>query len=72
MFGRRKKAEESFDRTKKRPAIRCSICTGEQVAGFQEIDTGKFEEVMVLRDENDRHSFLSQYGIQENEITKIW
>ncbi len=72
MFGRRKKVVETFDRAEKRPVIRCSICTGEQVAGFQNLKNGKFEEVMVLRSTEDRQEFLEKYGIREDEIEKIW
>ncbi|MCI6429783.1 MAG: aspartate dehydrogenase [Oliverpabstia sp.] len=72
MFGRRKKVVETFDRAEKRPVIRCSICTGEQVAGFQNLKNGKFEEVMVLRSTEDRQGFLEKYGIREDEIEKIW
>lgn len=35
MFGKIKKA--SYDKENKKPVIRCSICTGEQVAGFKDI-----------------------------------
>ena len=72
MIGRRKKVVETFDRAEKRPVIRCSICTGEQVAGFQNLKNGKFEEVMVLRSTEDRQEFLEKYGIREDEIEKIW
>ena len=72
MFGRRKKVVETFDSAEKRPVIRCSICTGEQVAGFQNLKNGKFEEVMVLRSTEDRQEFLEKYGIREDEIEKIW
>ena len=72
MFGRRKKVVETFDRAEKRPVIRCSICTGEQVAGFQNLRNGKFEEVMVLRSTEDRQEFLEKYGIREDESEKIW
>lgn len=72
MFGKRKKVTETFDREEKRPVIRCSICTGEQVAGFQDRKTGRFEEVMVLRDHADRQEFMEKYGIREEEIEKIW
>lgn len=72
MFGRRKKVVETFDRAEKRPVIRCSICTGEQVAGFQNLKNGKFEEVMVLRSTEDRQEFLEKHGIREDEIEKIW
>ena len=53
------------------PAIRASICTGEQVAGFQRLDDGRFEEVMLIRDESDLQSFRDQYGITD-EIEKIY
>ncbi|MGN1140976.1 MAG: aspartate dehydrogenase [Oliverpabstia sp.] len=72
MFGKRKKIVETFDRAEKRPVIRCSICTGEQVAGFQNLKTGKFEEVTVLRSTEDRQEFLEKYGIRDDEIEKIW
>lgn len=72
MFGKRKKVTETFDREEKRPVIRCSICTGEQVAGFQDRRTGRFEEVMVLRNRADRQEFIGRYGIREEEIEKIW
>ena len=41
MFGRKVK-KCSYDRENLRPAIRSSICSGEQVAGFKNIHTGKF------------------------------
>lgn len=72
MFRKKKTIKEEFDRTEKRPAIRCSICTGEQVAGFQQLSTGKFEEVMMLRNEEDKKEYLERYGIKETEIVKIW
>ena len=72
MFRKKKTIKEEFDRTEKRPAIRCSICTGEQVAGFQQLSTGKFEEVMVLRNEEDKKKYLKRYKIKKTEIVKIW
>ena len=33
----------SFDRGTHKPVLRCSICTGEQVAGFKNLNTGKFQ-----------------------------
>ena len=49
MF-RRKAKKCSYDRENLKPVIRSSICTGEQVAGFRNIHTGKFSEVMLARD----------------------
>ena len=53
------------------PAIRCSICTGEQVAGFRHADTGRFEEVMLLKTPGDLERFREEYGIR-GEIEKIY
>ena len=68
MFLKREKKaegleEKSFDREKQIPVLRCSICNGEQVAGFKDIHTGKFEEVMFIRNEGDLKDFLEMYGI---------
>ena len=49
----------------KRPVIKASICTGEQVAGFKDIHTGKIEEVMLIRSEADLDNFKKMYGINE-------
>lgn len=59
-----------YDPTKQKAVLKCSICTGEQVAGFQDIHSGKFEEVMLIRGEADLQYFKQQYSIEE--ITKIY
>ena len=73
MFGRKKKSRShiSYHPDTHTPVIRCSICTGEQVAGFKDRSTGKFEEVMLIRCEADLQSFREEYGI-EGEIEKIY
>ena len=53
------------------PVIRCSICTGEQVAGFRDDTTGRIEEVMLLRSPDDLVRFKEEYGIS-GEIEKIY
>lgn len=47
------------------PIIKCSICNGEQVAGFKDIATGKFKEVMLIRNSADLDFFLQMYGIDK-------
>lgn len=59
----------SYDNINKKPIIKASICNGEQVAGFKDIHSGKFEEVMLIRGSADLELFKQQYGITE-EITK--
>ena len=64
-------AQPAYDREKLKPMIRCSICTGEQVAGFRHLEDGRFEEIMLIRDGQDLADFRSQYGI-EGEIEKVY
>lgn len=57
-----------YDRENLRPVIRSSICTGEQTAGFRNIHTGKFTEVMLIRTDRDLKEFQNTYGICADEI----
>lgn len=66
---KRKAVTKSYDREMERPVIKASICNGEQVAGFKDIHTGKFREVMLLKDPADLDVFKQMYKIEE-EITK--
>jgi hypothetical protein len=61
----KKKIVQSYDKDSKRPVIKASICTGEQVAGFKDIHTGKIEEIMLIRSEADLDNFKKMYGINE-------
>lgn len=71
MFQKKQK-KESYDKENLRPVIRTSICTGEQVAGFKDVNTGKFTEVMLIRDSKDLYEFKEMYGIKDEEISKEW
>lgn len=73
MFHRKKKPSTSmsYDPATHVPVIRCSICTGEQVAGFKNLSDGRFEEVMQIRSSADLETFRGQYGIK-GEIEKIY
>lgn len=64
--------KESYDRENQKPVIRSSICTGEQVAGFLDRNTGKFTEIMLIRKEKDKKEFMDKYGISDTEIKKEW
>ncbi len=61
---------EEFDRENKRPVLKCSICNGEQVAGFKDIHTGKFEDIMLIRNAEDLEAFKERYGIADGELAK--
>lgn len=63
MF-KRKSLKASYDRENQIPILKCSICNGEQVAGFKNIHTGKFEEIMLIKNEKDLTDFKEMYGIE--------
>lgn len=46
------------------PFLKCSICNGERVAGFKNIHTGKFEEVMFIKTDRDLDEFKTKYGVE--------
>ena len=52
----------------KKPVIKASICNGEQVAGFKDINTGKIEEVMLIKSPAELEKFKAMYGIDEEII----
>lgn len=65
---KKKEDKQDYDRENQRPVIRCSICSGEQLAGFKDLHSGKFEEVMLIRGESDLGKFKELYEIEEDII----
>lgn len=59
----------TYDKENEKPLIKASICNGGQVAGFKNLHTGEFREVMLIRGFEDLETFKKQYGIQD-QITK--
>ena len=64
MFKRKQIPKASYDKENQIPVLKCSICNGEQVAGFKDIHTGKFEEVMFIRNDRDLEEFKERYGVE--------
>lgn len=64
MF-RKKRTSVSYeyDRETQIPILKCSICNGERVAGFKDLRTGKFEEVMLVRNDGELQEFMQSCGI---------
>ena len=72
FFHRRKPSSPAaYDAEKLTPVLMCSICTGEQTAGFQDKATGKFIGVVRVASEKDLADFRRQYGVT-GEIKKIY
>ena len=64
MFGKKKPVvTEQFDKENYRAVLRCSICTGEQDAGFKNIHTGEFHDIMLIRNADDLDAFQEEYDV---------
>ena len=54
-----------YNAAKHEAVIRCSICTGEQVAGFRSREDGNFVGVMVIQSEKDLEYFKRLYRVDD-------
>ena len=68
MLFKNKKNSKTYDKENQIPVLRCSICTGEQVAGFKDKTTGKFNDVTLIRTDTDLKQFMKEYCVEK--ITK--
>lgn len=66
---KKKEIKKSYNQQYQKPIIRASICTGEKVAGFKDLQTGKIEEIMLIQCPKDLEKFRKMYGIT-GEIEK--
>lgn len=66
-FSRKNKTEPEpdYDREQEYPVVRCSICNGEQVAGFKNRTTGQFREYSVIRSRQELEEFRSRCGVEQ-------
>ncbi len=64
MFGK-KTVIRQYDKENTKHVLKCSICTGEQVAGFKDIHSGKFEEVMLIKNSRDLDVFKQLYQVED-------
>ncbi|MDO5486239.1 MAG: aspartate dehydrogenase [Sarcina sp.] len=76
FFGKSKSAVPAgsgkYDRDRQEPVLRCSICNGEQVAGFLDKTSGSFQEVTLIRNPADLEAFRREYAVPDGEIRKIY
>ena len=68
---KKKSSAKSYDKDTQKPVIKASICNGEQVAGFKDLHTGKFEEVMLICSAADLDAFRAMYTELRKEGTTI-
>lgn len=65
MFFKKKDKKESYDKENLVPILMQSICTGETVAGFKDLRTKKFIEVMLIRNDKDLKEFMDKYDLKD-------
>lgn len=73
MFFKKKAVQKTadYDRENWKPVLKCSICNGEQVAGFKNIHTGEWKEECLIRGDAQLKEFKDKYGIT-GEVEKIY
>lgn len=73
MFGFNKKDQIrkiDYNKETEVPAVKSSICTGEKTAGFLEVNTGKYRDVMLVKSDADIDLFKKACGV--DEVRKIY
>lgn len=65
MFRKKQIKQAEYDRENWKPVLKCSICNGEQVAGFRNLHTGEFREECFIADSSQLEDFKRKYGITE-------
>lgn len=70
LFGKKKASAPAieYNPEMQRAVLKCSICNGEQVAGFMDKQTGHFTEVCLIRNGIELDEFMERYGL--STITK--
>lgn len=71
MFFKKKPEKKTYDKQNQKPAIKASICNGEMVAGFINLTTGRFEDIMLVRNDKEIEEFMRTYDIEE-KVEKIY
>ena len=69
LFGKKKtETKFEYDPNRHKAVLKCSICNGEQVAGFKDTQSGHFFEVTLIRNGQDLDSFMEMYEL--SSVTK--
>ena len=71
LFKSKKLEMIDYDKAEKHPAVKSSICTGEMVAGFIDINTQKFHDYMLIRNDAELELFCMSCGIDTSELKRI-
>lgn len=58
-------ATYDYDKENEIPVLKCSICNGEQVAGFQNRMTREIREIGCIRSPRELEEFMAGCGVSE-------
>lgn len=72
IFRKQKQAAPAFSLEEYEPVLRCSICTGEQVACMQNRASGQLREIMLIRSPADLEEFCRTYQVPAESIRKSY
>jgi hypothetical protein len=75
LFGRKREPDREvtrFDPARFEPVIRSSICTGEKVACMREKSTGKLQELMLIRSDEDLAAFCRRYRVKAEDVKTVY
>ena len=62
----------AFDPAAYEPVIRSSICTGEKVACMRDRSTGKLQELVLIRTQEDIDAFCRRYRVKAEDVKTIY
>ncbi len=62
-FLKKLRAAYAYDPERQYAVVKCSICTGEKVAGFKDKTGGHFTEVMLISTPEDEATFMTAFGL---------
>ncbi len=72
FFKKQKPQAPVFPPEQYEPVLRCSICTGEQVACMRDRSTGQLRELMLIRTPSDLEDFCRTYQVRAETIRKVY
>ncbi len=72
LFKKQEQEKLLFPPEEYEPVIRCSICTGEQVACMRNRATGQIREVILIRSPADLEEFCRMSQVQAEQIKKVY
>lgn len=65
LFKKETEPEFEYNPDIHKAVLKCSICNGEQVAGFKDKNTGEFHEISFIKNASELDMFMKRYKIEE-------